>query len=466
MYHLPAARHYLDTHDLRLDEYSRFPLFPNSMHLLLAFGLILGGVTMAQAMATVPLFIIALGFAGTCKQLIGRQPVPLALLATGLLLLSGPIREGVGFAYIENGLALFCWAGFVALLQLRPSEPPAYGWILLAGLFAGTAMDIKLFGVVWAGLLILYASAVTRHFKTVLVLVLVLALWGSWWYVRSAVISGDPIHPAGGSIFGYFLWDAEDLLNQVREQGNYGVRKNLLWIGPALMKAQIEWVALAFLTPLLLRRRDRYVWLCGYGVFLAYFLFWFFTTQVRRYLAPVLPLACFLSVYVLYRCGVEGFAMTLGTRRGRARLDTIISVMCLIGVTVVACVALNRANGRLTRWNQDLESRPGYLLYQHANALIPIYGPRLVQIGFENGVFFFRGQAIGDWFGLGRYRQFQQCHEHCQLIDPADMVSLMARHRSKMLIVNTERVSVDVSAYSSYFGVRYCYRHGCLFVRE
>ena len=466
MYHLPSARHYLDSHDLRIDEYLRFPLFPNSMNLLLAFGLTLGGVTMAQTMATLPLFIIAVGFAGLCQQLIGRLPVPMALLATGLFLVSGPIRESAGFAYVDNGLALFCWASFLVLLQLRPSHPLNSRWILLASVLAGTAMDIKLFGLVWAGLLILYVPLATRQFRATLLLILGLALWGSWWYVRSAVISGDPIHPVGGAIFGYFLWNAEDLFQQAREQGTYGVRKNLLWIGQALRKAQIEWVAPAFLTPLVLKRRERCVLLPAYGLFLAYFLCWFFTTQVKRYLAPVLPLACFLSSYVLYRWGVERIVSAINKGRKRERVELIISIVCLVSVGAVACLALYRADRLLNRWTQDLESRPGYLLYQHANSLIPVYGPRLVQVGFENGVFFFQGRTIGDWFGPGRYSQFQRCQEDCQLIDPVDMLSAMALHQSRMLIVNTERVKVDMTAYSAYFGIRYSDRQGYLFVRE
>ena len=31
------------------------------------------------------------------------------------------------------------------------------------------------------------------------------------------------------------------------------------------------------------------------------------------------------------------------------------------------------------------------------------FGDRLVQVGFENRFYFFRGTLVGDWFGPGRY---------------------------------------------------------------
>ncbi len=63
----------------------------------------------------------------------------------------------------------------------------------------------------------------------------------------------------------------------------------------------------------------------------------------------------------------------------------------------------------LQHWHEILQETPGYSLMQHANQLIPQHGNRLLQVGFENAVFFYNGIVIGDWFGPGRYRQMMQC---------------------------------------------------------
>ena len=57
-----------------------------------------------------------------------------------------------------------------------------------------------------------------------------------------------------------------------------------------------------------------------------------------------------------------------------------------------------------------MELRPGYAVLSRANELRSTFGDRLVQVGFENGFYFFRGTLIGDWFGPGRYSQMMICN--------------------------------------------------------
>ena len=86
---------------------------------------------------------------------------------------------------------------------------------------------------------------------------------------------------------------------------------------------------------------------------------------------------------------------------------------------------------------------------QHANQLIPQYGNRLLQVGFENAVFFYNGIAIGDWFGPGRYRQMMRCSDECRLIAPEAMREVMVRHNALTLVVNLnqEFIKIDLPAY-------------------
>jgi hypothetical protein len=470
-YHLPYAQHYLDHHDLRINEYLRFPLFPNNLNLLFAFGLASGGIMMAQAMATLPLFIIAIGLIGACRQFFNTTIALLAgVLATALFISLGPIQAPLGYAYVDNGLALFCWASLLALMQITSEKSVSktvsfsYPWLIIAGMLAGTAAGVKLFGVVWVGLLGLYVLLQTRQLKTALIFSLSVIAFGSWWYIRSFLISGDPIHPAGGSIFGHFLWNENDLFRQTQEQGRHGVDKNLLHVWDALVKAKITWLAPAFFAPLFFRHASRLI-IYAYGVFLAYFLFWFFATQVSRYLTPLLPVGSFLVVYVLYRCGIGKLVELLKIWWPRVPLTVIATLVSVILVGLAVPHELKKANQYIAQWGQVLESRRGYGLYQQANALIPLYGPELVQVGFENGIFFYQGQAIGDWFGPGRYSQFLDCqNKSCQLIAPDEMAALMAQYHSHMFIVNIHRFNIDLDAYRNDFDVYYGDDDGYLLV--
>src|SRR6266436_3788704 len=64
MYHLPISRFYVENQGIVLNEYLRFPLVPQDMQMLFALGLMIGGDAAAQAMATIPIFIISLGLIG------------------------------------------------------------------------------------------------------------------------------------------------------------------------------------------------------------------------------------------------------------------------------------------------------------------------------------------------------------------------------------------------------------------
>jgi len=84
---------------------------------------------------------------------------------------------------------------------------------------------------------------------------------------------------------------------------------------------------------------------------------------------------------------------------------------------------------------------------QHANQLIPQHGNRLLQVGFENAVFFYNGIVIGDWFGPGRYRQMMQCTDECRLIAPEAMREVV-RHNARTLLVNLKEGSkIDLPGY-------------------
>src|SRR5438477_419419 len=75
--------------------------------------LMIGGDAAAQGMATIPIFIITLGLIGSGVWLLGST-LP-GFLSVLLLLYLPVIRGTLGYAYIENGLALFSWGATLAL---------------------------------------------------------------------------------------------------------------------------------------------------------------------------------------------------------------------------------------------------------------------------------------------------------------------------------------------------------------
>jgi hypothetical protein len=450
MYHLPLARFYAETGGLGLDKWVRFPLFPQNMELLfaLAFALRPGDVVLAEGLASLPAFVIALGLVGAGRWLRGSWFLGVA--AGVAFLAMHVVDETLGYAYIDVGLASFSFATLLGAVALGARAPMA-AYVAL-GVLAGAAAGCKLHGLVAPALAFAALAAFRAKPSALVAFAGAAALFGSGWYLRSYWISGDPISPAGGPWFGYFLWDATDLAGQRAEQATFIRDVKLTRFPFALMKAGANLVIPAIFAAFA-ARRSRPVVLALWAMFLAYALLWFYESQVDRYLAPVLAIGVLLSAIVVYDLAVwatERFApYGLEVARMPAHVFAAVAAL-LIGYGIGA---FDRAGGELRKWNAILVKRPGYVAFQQANALAPRYGSRLVDVGLSGSVYFYDGVAIGDWFGPGRYSQFVTFTRAIRLIPAAQMREALARFDARLLAVNLEFASFDEADYRMLFDV-------------
>lgn len=474
MYQLPLARHYLEHQSLMLHQYVRFGLFPQNINLLMALGLLLDGDLLAQAFVTVPLFVIALGLMGVSGKVCGHWFW--GALTAGLLFVIQPVRYSLGYAYIDNAVALFCFSATLAVVFWfeKPRYDKTVGWVLVAAVLAGTASGSKIFGAVLAVILGVYILLMGRSVRGTVIFGVITLIFGAGWYLRSYLISGDPIHPFGGSYFGYFLWNADDLASQYQEQETFGVVRNLLYLPQSLWSAGVIFWLLAF-AGFFLVKVPRYIRTLQV-VFLLYFCFWFFVSQVDRYLSPIYGAGMALSSYTLYR--------------SYAYLEFRLPVLCKLkrpaviltsGVLVMMLVA-----GGIYRYEKrDLVAviekrlvyfihghdgyqsiqRPGVQLFIEADKYIDQYGARLMQLGFENAVYFFSGETIGDWFGLGRYSDRVTCTSSgCLPLPEEKMRRQMEYFGAYLLVISLERYpGFDVNSYLNEFTIISQDEHGVLF---
>ncbi len=470
MYQLPLARAYVDQQAIVLNEYLRFPLFPQHFNMLFAVGMMLGdgmpawvfGLAGAEALwrfgtpeifaqvfATLPLFVIVLGLWGASHRYMGSG-VP-GLLAGLVLFLLVPVASNLGFAYVDNGLALFCWAAVLALAGAAQQPHVDSRLYACAGLLAGAACGIKYFGVVFAavlGLAVIVVAALQARrpgpvLRAAVSYGVAIVVAGGGWYLHSYLVSGDPVHPAGASVFGFFLWNEGDLVSQSAEQATYGVQRTLWNLPSALMTAGVWLWAPAF-AGLFIRRLSPAIRLFQ-AVFVGYFLFWFFVTQVPRYLAPVYGLGGFLTLHALWyarqRLGLRIGAGRLAGTLGGAWRHTLVVALVLIGVAAYAGDRGIKYGNRYTHAETELAGHRGYTLYKQASMHAAQYGNRLVQIGFEGDVYFFSGVVIGDWFGPGRYRELLECDPPpCRLPPPAQLQESLQKHGARMLMLSRERI--------------------------
>lgn len=462
-FHLPLARFYVEREAIVLHEYVRFPLFPQNMNMLIALGLILGDVFTAQIFATLPWFVIGLGLMGFCKWQVGSSLLGV-VIALALVKWVGVFTAGFGYAYVDVGLAMFCWAAVVALVffyeRWRVAAASTIAWVAIAGLLAGAAAGTKLFGGVLALIVFVHILIITRSLKLGVFFCFAVLSFGIWWYVRSYIISGDPFHPAGGKYFGYFLWNENDLSSQVSAQNSLGTSGSLWELFSVLKEVGADLWVLAFVglffkgVPKTLRIMQ--------SIFVIYFFFWFFVAQIERYLAPIAVLGTFLSFYTVF--------LLLALLIKKTKLPKIKSPYLLLGgQLLVLAFGLNMVVkevqfGIKEPWADKLKTIHGYELFSRANELAPHSERNLVQLGFENAAYFFNGIVIGDWFGSARYSQMLNCTDKsCQVLDELTMEQLLIHFDSKMLVVSLLRYpDFNPENYRSRFDVVFSNSQGVL----
>lgn len=444
-YHLPMARLFMQHHGLAVDEYLRFPYFPANMQLLMAAGLQLSGTVLAQMLATLPVFVTLIGLMGCAQWALGSAVW--GVFAALAYVMATPARETLGFAYVDYGLALYCLAASLAVGVWYESGTDHKRWLLLAALFVGIAGGIKFAGLVFASMLGVTIIVLARRLRPALWFGAVCAVTAGGWYLRSYWLSGDPIHPAGGAIFGYHLWNAEDLISQYGEQSRHGVEKAwvLFFDAFAHAKARVIWLGLAAV--LFLRALPRAM--APLWVVLAMFsLFWFYVTQVGRYLVMVLPVACLLAAATLncvWRATELGAVMPQAWRRGWGL------ALAWVAVAIPGAMLLNQWLAAST-FAAQLNSQPAYVLASKANDLAPQYGKRLLNIGFENAAYYYQWRFMGDWFGKARFPDFAYFRNHRWYMRPASEVSQSMSERGvALLLVHRGDFDFDPAEYANDF---------------
>ena len=442
MYHLPLAKFYSENHKLILNEYIRFPLFPQAMELFFSIGLLLKNDIFARQIANIPFFLSCVGLCGISKKY--SNNILFGLICILLLLAIKPLRASLGIGYVDLSLSVFVFAMIFSSAYLIFDTKNAKFWLVLSILFGTTVASIKYSGLV----VILINSFLLLLFKdkkTFIYYSLGILFFGSIWYIRNFFISGDPIHPAGGEFFGYFIWDRSDVISATFEQSTHGVPKNILNIPKSLIKASSSILLIPFFLVFFIAKKNL---MNSYlsAFFILYFSFWFFVTQVDRFLSPIWIVGIFmLELFLINFTSCPSFFRVLHEQRLYKKTFFLLSFLVL-------CFTIQGARiYSKDSWETKLSKQPGYLVFKKLNA-INSNNTKIIQVGLENAIYYSNNIVIGDWYGYGRYSQFLDCPRDCHsIIAPEPMAKKMASFDAEFLAVNFKRFDFDVMAYADYF---------------
>ncbi|CRI64591.1 conserved membrane hypothetical protein [Thiocapsa sp. KS1] len=420
MYHLPTARDWAREGGLTVNESLRYPLSAFNFHLLYAAALVLGNDVFAHLIHAFAGVLVAVGVFSVGRRYFDRRVGFLAAVQT--------IVATLWFyetAYVDLGVGLFLFFGFAALALAREQRDAR--WIYVAAFFAGLAVGTKYQGLFYLPVLALLVLAVERRPSVLVRAALVLFFVGGYWYLRNLWVSGDPLHPIGGGLFGYWLWNADDLKTQYRDLD--GVRG---WP---------EWSLCVAAASVFFLKGSSGIYRGMVAAALGSVLIWILVSGYPRYLVPVYPLLALLSAFVFVRVfdliGLGSGVGALSARLGRPWRVVLPSVLLLvIGFSYIDDAKLGWGRIAPIAEARDALLRQRFAAYEILSDVDPDAGLRVFQLGFEGEIYYFPVPVIGDWFGPGRYSEVAR-----RLGDGAQLAEYLASMDTNALLINRRHPS-------------------------
>ncbi len=387
MYHLPYVRFWAEQGRLAIDESSRYPYFPYAYNMLYVTAFVLGSDVLPH---------LVHGLAGwlTAVLIVSfglRHYSPAVALVAMALFLAGVGSWQFSSAYVDLALTLFVNAALLTLLLAKQERRDGWFYVsaLLIGMAAGTKYQALTFCLLWLAL-----ALMLRPRPSVLAgALLIAASSGGFWYLRNLIVTGDPFHPLGGALFGYHLWDAIDLKEQL------GDARKSIDLPPAFI-----W--LPAIGALALWRRQPDVTRPMLLVAAAMVLVWLVTSGNERYLMPALPLLSLLAALAL----VQAWSWVSARLQPRVRLSpavlraspAVFVLLVALGFWPQTRKAWDRISVIQAARDESLAGRLGAYRVFRRLAAEPDIG--LYQIGFEGQLYYAPRNTVGEHFGKYRYR--------------------------------------------------------------
>lgn len=414
MYHLPQARAWVRAGSLVVTPELRFPLFPYNFDLLYAAALLYGNDVLPHLLHALAGWLVALLLVVAGARYFDRR---VGVVAAVLFLVA--VRPVFASAYNDLGLTLFVASAFLALALWYEGDDTRV--VALAAWFFGLAIGTKLQGLLFAPLVAFWIVRRAPPPRTYAAAAAAFAAGAAFWYVRSFAVSGDPIHPFGGPLFGYWGWNRDDVGRQiVALRATGGPPAWCLW--PAFAAA--AWWRGA---------NGMYRALCATGY--AAVLLWAASSGYERYLMPGYPLLALLAASVVVRgvdwCRALPAAGRITPRVGAAlRLLAVLLVASWSATQLRASVPLIAPSAAAR--DAVLRERLGaYRVFRD----MPLDRPwRLYQFGFEGELYYAPVPVVGDWFGPHRYRRVLDL-----AAEPAALAAWLRAEGLNGLLVNTTR---------------------------
>lgn len=417
MYHLPHARDWVSTGYITINQWLRYPYSPFNFQLLYAACLTLPNDVLTHMIHAITGILTVIGTYRVAMIYFNRT---IALLAVIILFFS--INPLMGKAYIDLGLMCFIFFAFYCFYVGCVYQYRKFFYIgaFLLGLAVGMKYQALIFIPPFFVILLLKERSIVSFLKV-----------GFWfllpclyWYLRNVVLVGNPVEPLASSIFGYHSWNEADMQYQLADLQNAAD-----WPAPVF--------GLAIVTLFLFRKLPRIgKWMV---IFSSYaFIVWYVTSHYARYLMPVYPFLAILSAvsidYSMQKLHVHFPKLlrwiTAQWSKNQVGLITTLSTVITLAMLVAFVENWQRIKVSETERYQFLKNK----IYAYDVALYLKNHPeyKVVQFALEDTLYYLPSGTIGDHFGPGRYRDFQN-------LEPSLLAKKIKEFHANALLLSDKR---------------------------
>ena len=419
-YHLPYALRFLELGAIEPDLYLRYPFFTLNINLLYSLALMIGDDISPHFMHFMMGLLVAFNLYSVALRIAG--PI-VAFSCTLLFLVLPSISLLYSTAFIDLGLACFIFSSIACISYTQKKHHSSL--IICAAFLFGIALGSKYLALLYVPLMCAWTYFYSRNTRSVFQFFWVAWVVGLPWYLYNIVHTGNPISPFAGEIFGFWPWNQEDMIGQIKsfEGRGFGYSISSLLMLPYNLVVN-HWKFSSPGTPLILMIVFPgfffLPWIDNkvkpFGVLLLItILIWFFSAQSLRYLVAFLPIWCFFCVWLL-----ENAILYLGRHLLRFRsLKAISNRMPLISsIMVLASVLFYYSDNRMlvspNKAHDLIENRESFLrLRVEEYGLVEylrgsnIREKWIYQILAGSLLSYIRdNRVVGDYFGIVGYGHF------------------------------------------------------------
>jgi hypothetical protein len=413
MYHLPHAKQWALTGKLQINDWLRYPWFPYNFDLLYVAALLFDNDLLTHLLHALAGWLCAWLIYSFGRHYVGKG----AGIVSAIIWISVSMGE-YGNSYVDMGVTVFVLCSAILLLQWR--ESGRVQAIVLSAFFLGTALGSK-----YQVLTLLPFYAVVyfwryNDLKVSISVLIYLMLPCAYWYVRNFLITGDPVNPIGGPIFGFSDWNLADHKAQFDD-----LKRNRGW--PPLVL--LLFVCVPCLPTLWFVQALRNTFYLSVYMVVA----WGLTSMYPRYLFTAYPMLALLAGSVVW-LSIARLQTTVSNLNAvkAARISVVILTFSLLILMLV---------DNAKRWRDmpvNSEKRHAWLATRNTSYVMWDYirahpQSKVYQAGMEDSLYYAPQPVWGEIFGPWRYRDYID-------LSAKEMHTRLLHEKFTAMVIHSERI--------------------------